>query len=194
MAGLMNRDKGKAKPAPAAAADDGNVSPEEQAQYEEFVLNGVQILHDEKGLETMLQSIGGDGDPVEGLATTVSSIVMRLEDSAAQSGQQISSDVVMHGGVEIMEQAVELAEQAGLEISEKQMESALVVAFEMYRNTRQESGQLQGDPFAQDLAELQGMDDAALEQEFPGITEKANAMPQQPAPEPQSRGGLMRQG
>ena len=157
---------------PPPSGDSQGVSKEEQKQYDEFVTNGMKVLHDESGLDAVTQSLSGDGNPIEGLANTVVSIVIRLQDSAKQAGHEISGDVVMQGGAEIMEQAVELSEEAGIhKFSEEDMESAMYMAMDLYRSSRGEQDGQQNN-FTADLQELQGMEQAGtLEQEFPGITE-----------------------
>lgn len=162
--------------------DESNVSPEEQTQYDEFVTNGMSLLHDEKGLSSLIQSIEGDGNPVEGLANTVASIVIRIEDSAQKQGIEISGDVLMHGGTELLEQAADLAEQSGVhEFSDDELESALYLAMDIYRTTRQQQGKLPTDQLGQDMQELQTAEqDGSLEKQFPGITKYAEKSPAQP--------------
>lgn len=166
---------------PAGEGDETNVSPEEQAQYDQFVTNGMRLINDKKGLSKLLKSIEGAGNPVEGLANTVASIVIRVEDSAKQKNVEMSPDVLMHGGTELLEQAAELAEAAGIhEFSEQDLENALNIAMDIYRTTRQQQGKLPTEQLSQDLQEVQAAEQGGeLEQMFPGITEVS----QRPLPE-----------
>ena len=174
---------------PAEVDDEGSVSPEEQAQYNEFVTNGMSLLHNEKALSGLLKAMKGDGNPVEGLANTVASIVMRVEDSAQKKGIEISGDVIMHGGTELLEQAAELAEKAGVhKFSDDEIESALYLAMDIYRTTRQQQGKLPTEQFGQDMQELQAAEkDGSLEKMIPGIGKYAEQHPSeagQPAEQP----------
>lgn len=164
-----------------AGDDESNVSPEEQTQYTEFVTNGMRLMNDEKGLDGLLQSIQGDGNPVEGLANTVASIVIRVEDSAQKNGMEISGDVLMQGGTELLEQAADLAEQAGIhEFSETELESALYMAMDIYRETRQQQGKLPTEALGQELEGLRTADrEGSIEDMIPGITEYAEKAQQE---------------
>lgn len=181
----------KGEPTHAAGAPDedgesGNVSPEEQAQYDTWVQNGMNVMYDEKAMPQLLETIRGDGSPVEGLATALSTLVMRLEDSAEKSGQQISGDVKLHGAQELLEQMVELAEEAGIhEFTPEEMESAFYLALDTYRSTRQEQGKLPVEELSQDMNELAAAEQqGTLGQMLPGIEEYA-----QKAPQPGQQGG-----
>lgn len=172
---------GKVSPDNAdASGAEGNVSPEEQAQYDAFVTNGMKLMNDEKGIDGLLKSIQGDGDPIQGLANTVAAIVIRVEDSAQKQGVEISPDVLMHGGTELLEQAADLAEQAGIhEFSEEDLESALYQSMDIYRSMRE--GKLPTEQLGQDLQKLQAAEqDGSLEEMFPGITEFGNKSPAPP--------------
>jgi hypothetical protein len=155
--------------------NESNVSPEEQQSYDAFVTNGMSLMHSDEGLPKLLQSIEADGSPVEGLANTVVAIIIRLEDSAKQQGMELSGDVMMHGGTELLEQAADLAEQAGVhEFTDEEIESALWMAMDIYRQTRQQQGTLPSEEISQDMGDLVSAEqEGRLEEEVPGITEFA---------------------
>ena len=197
MAGLLQQKPQQPPNAGAGASDrfsnegdEPNVSPEEQQQYYVFVTNGMKILDDQKALPKILEAIKGDGSPVEGLGNALAMLVMRLEDSAAQQGQKIDGELMLEGGTELLEQMVELAEAAGVhEFTKKEMESALYLAMDIYRASRQESGQLDEEALDADWQELMRADEAGeLEQLIPGIGEYAKGLPQ-PDQKPTKRGG-----
>lgn len=117
MAGLMNPMK---QPPPAADdAAEGATEPAaaeaggEQAVYERFVRNGMRLIYGEKTLPSVIKSLEGDGNPVEGLANTISTVVMRLVDSAAKKGVELPPDVVMYGAGELIEQLADLSKESG---------------------------------------------------------------------------------
>lgn len=173
MAGLM----GNAPPGQPPAELETSVSPEEQAQYDQFVTNAMSIMNDKKGMKKILDAIESGENPVVGLANVVTAIVVRVEDSAKQSGQEISGDVLLQGGAEILEQTADLAEQAGSHaFTEEELEQATYLSMDQYRKAR-------GDKIDQkeqgaSLQELQAAEaDGSLEQQIPGLTEKAASMP-----------------
>ncbi len=196
MAGLLTpaEKRGTGGPANTSNADtqgaglDGtSVSPEEQEQYNAFVTNGMQMIDNPEALPKFLESIKGAGSPVEGMANALAMLVMRLEDSAAESGQKISGDVMLHGGTELLEGLVELAEAAGVhEFDEKEMESALYLAMDIYRTSRTESGSLPDKELSRDWQELQRAERGGeLEEMLPGIGEYDKGLPK---PEPKGKG------
>ncbi len=164
---------------PASDEEQPNVTPEEQREYTQFVENGARILDDPEATSTFLETIKGDGSPVEGLANALVMLVMRLEDSAAEEGQPISGDVLMHGGTELLGHMVQLAEAAGVhKFTDKEQESALYLAMDTYRNNRQQAGGLPEEQLSQDYQEMMEADaKGELETMFPGIGEKAKGMP-----------------
>lgn len=172
MAGLMNRgpttagnmpmrSEALAAGAPTAGpgegtpGDESNVSPEEQAQYDDFVDKGLQLIYDDKAMPQVLQILRGDGDPKEGLANAAVMIVMRLEDSARQAGKQLSQDVIYHGGVEILEDLANLSKESGIHsFTDQDREGALYQALDIYRSMRQQQGTLHQEEIEQDFAEI----------------------------------------
>lgn len=180
MTGLMNAGK-QADSLPATGEEESNVTPEEQAQYDEFVANGMNLIYDEKGLQQTLESLEGDGSPIEGLASTLIGVVSRLEDSAEEAGTPISGDVVYHGGVELLEQLAEMSSKAKLhDYSEEDMESALFMALDQYRQMRQQQGKLPEDELKADFNSILQAEQAGnLDQALPGIEEYAARASQQ---------------
>lgn len=164
---------------PGMAEEASNVSPEEQAEYDAFVTNGMQLIYNEQLMPQLLERIEGGGNPIEGLANAAALVVMRLEDSAEGQGQAISNDVKFHGGTELMEQLAELAEAAGIhEYSEEEVESAFYLALDTYRSTRQEQGKLAMDEINQDMQTLVQADQAGrLNEVLPGIEQAAARLP-----------------
>src|SRR5690625_2194710 len=104
------RSSGRAQAEPPASSPDEeepNVSPAEQAQYDHFVEHALSLIYDERSLPQVIRSLGGHGDPIEGLATTAIMVITRLEDIAGGHGA-IDGDILFHGGVEIIEDLADL--------------------------------------------------------------------------------------
>lgn len=181
MAGLMQPNPGQAPAGMGQAAPEGlgegeeMASPEEQAQYDAFVKNGMKLLYSEKATDSVLGAIEGAGDPVEGIANALAMVMMRLEDSAGEAGQEIGGDVKLNAAGEIFEQLVELAEAAGIhEYSDEDMETALLRAMDIYRETRQGQGAISPEPYQEDLGMLmQAEQSGQLDAVAPGLKEYA---------------------
>ncbi len=205
MAGLMNAGAQAPQPQEGMEENAGmmlegegqsNVPPEEQAQYDQFVKNGMHLMYDEKTTDQLLQNVSSNESPVEGLANALVVIVSKLDDSAEQAGQEISGDVKMHGGQELLEQLAELVEEAGIhEYTPEEMESAFLLSVDMYRSMKQEQGKLPVDDLGQDFAELQQADaEGRLDEIAPGASEFAQraGAPEDEEMPPQGGRGLMR--
>jgi hypothetical protein len=134
----IGADRGASAPAPMAA-DDGdmpNVSPEEQAQYDQFVGNGRRLIYDDasaNGIDAdVLASLRATGDPVQDLAMTAASVVTGLIENASAAGRRIDPDIAYHGGVELLEDLADLAEAAGVhDFAEKDLEAAMYRAMDI---------------------------------------------------------------
>ena len=170
MAGLLSKGSSGQQQS-TAQTEAPNVSPEEQKQYDDFVGNGMSMLYAENGLPQIIEALKGDGDPVEGLANALVMLVMRLEDSAAEAGEEISGDVMYHGSVELLEQMIEIAEEAGIhEFSAQDQENALYLALDQYRITRQQQGKLPEETLRADMQQLVDAEQSGnLEEMLPGI-------------------------
>jgi hypothetical protein len=187
MAGLM---KEQAPQQPEQEMAHGNVDPAEQAQYDRFVNNGMELMNSEKTMPQLLKTLEGDGDPVEGLANALFMIVSRLDDSASGAGAEISGDVKMHAGQdEFLPHLVELAEAAGVHgYTPEEQEAALFKALDLYRDNQQQQGKLPTEELGQDMNDLVAADQQGrLDEMVPGATEYAQRG--QPQEEKQ---GLMR--
>lgn len=158
---------------PGAGEEQPNVSPEEQKEYEQFIDNALSLVYDDKVLPTVLQRLSGGGDPIEGLAAATVLIVDRLEDSAKKAGRQISPDVLMHGGKEILEDLANLAEQAKIHtFTPEEAEGAYYRALDLYRAMKSQSGELDTEGLKQDFSQIVQADQSGqLEELAPGLAE-----------------------
>lgn len=193
MAGLMRGPEGQQQQQPGAAqqqsgasaveeslaGDEVPASPEEQAEYEEFVTKGMDLMYNDKAMEEVIRSALGDSNPIEGLANTLVVVVKRLEDSAGEAGREFSGDVKLHAARELLEQLVELVEATGAhEFTEEEMESAFYLALDTYRTIKQESGELPVEDLQEDMQMLvQAEQQGQLDQLVPGLEEYAKRAP-----------------
>lgn len=139
-----------APPPEAQGQDDAqaNVTPEEQQQYDTFVKKAADIIYgDGKVRPEILTSLqaakdapppgeqGKNGNPaVLALANTAVQVVQKLDVSAKQANYQITDDVLIHGGTEVIEMLAEVAEAAGLHsYTPDELNGALFQAIDSYR-------------------------------------------------------------
>lgn len=123
-----------------------NVTPEEQAAYDQFVNNGMKLVYQNgKVSEAVLGHLQGKWDdlkpllgeipqdegaldpsnPVDNLAVATVGIVLALETSAAGANKPLEPDVVFNGGMELLEQLADVAEAAKIhDYSQDEMDGA----------------------------------------------------------------------
>lgn len=132
------------------------VTPEEQAEYDEFENNALEVIYPqgERGqmskavqahlqgqyepqVQQMLQQVDppvNPQSPIDNIAATACLIVVFLEGSAGQSGKQLDDAVVYHAGSKIVEVLASDGEEAGFfQVDDKDTEHALYRAVDMYR-------------------------------------------------------------
>jgi len=153
---------------------EGNVSPEEQAEYDQFVDKGLQLIYNEAMTDKILERLQASENPIEGLANVTFMVVEKLVNSAKKSGKEFSGDVKFHGGVEILEDIANLAAEAGVhEYTEEELESSIYATLDLYGEMELKSGSHDQGAAQEDMANLIQMDqDGSLEQEFPGLENK----------------------
>lgn len=168
-----------------------NVSPEEQAQYDQFMDQAFRLIYDQKSFSQIMKRMTATPDPVEGLAAVVVMVVQRLQDTAKQQGIQLSGDVLYHGGADLLADLADTAEKAGIhKFSPQELEKALYRALDLYRTMGQQSGQLDPRPFQQDWDVLQRADKAGrLDEVLPQFGKGGGGGGGEP--QPSGRRGLM---
>jgi len=144
MAGLLNTERpeqGAAGTGAPAAPQRQAANQEEQAVYDQFIGNGLRLIHDKKGMQAMLQLIGS-GNPVEGLANALVSVLTRLIDTSAANGVNLPKDVVLSGAPELFAEMADLAEEAGVhEFSKEELEASIALGMQLFVMQGQEAGQ-----------------------------------------------------
>ena len=163
-----------AAPEQVSGEEQPNVTPEEQAMYDEFVDNAFSVIYDEKSLPQIIESLKGDGDPVEGLANTAVSVIARVQDSAEQAGQPLPPDVVFNAGVEILENLADLAGKAGVhEYTPQEIEGGTFRAMDIYREMKGRDGGADRPGIVSDFNQIVELDQAGrLDEVAPGLTER----------------------
>lgn len=168
-------------------------SPEEQAQLEHFVAKAYELTYDDAMLPKVLDMLGGEGDPMEGLARASALVITRVMGAAEQAGEKLSGDVLLHAGAEVFEDLANLATKAGIHDFENDpdaLEGAFFRTLDTLRGMLQESGKIDQAAAAKDMEALAAADqDGRLEGMFRNLA-KSEGGEEAPA-EPPAQGGLM---
>lgn len=179
---MPEEDEAEAPPAaePDAAAggeETPNVTPEEQAQYDEFVNNAMSMIYDPKVRTKILDSLRVTKQPMDDLANTAVMVVKGAVGSAEKAGQKISDDVLYHGGAEILQQLAEYADKAKIHtFTEDEMEGAWYKALDLYRQLGTNDGTINPDALKGEFQQIVDADKAGtLDQIVPGVGQQQGA-------------------
>lgn len=185
-----------------------NVSPEEQAFYDEFIGNAEMLMFPdgEGGKPTtapiILSQLQGQFDPEiaelfakadppigqtpnDNLAVTAVSIILMLESSM---GQQVAipkdtmDAALLQGGAEILQMLAEVSEASGIkEYSEQEIETAVYRSVDLYRVS---SANVDQEELAREFEQIVAADrDGTLAEKMPGLKpalDRASQAEQQP--------------
>lgn len=140
---------------PQGSGDDGQVGPEEQAMYDQFVNTALDIIYPEQGEQkvaaAILQNLKGELDPrisqlfegaqpplqqnpTDSLAATGVVVTIMTQESMGNGGAQVPADIILHAGAEILEILNELAEAAGIvNMTEDDLGDTSLRAMDLFR-------------------------------------------------------------
>ena len=162
-----------------------NVSPEEQAEYEMFMNNAADLMYSDEGgakvrpeiIEAL--SVGPGAEPqqeganpaIMALAQTAVTIITRLDDTAREQNKVLLDDVLMHGGVAIIEELGEIADAAKIyDYTPEDLTGAVQMAIDMYRPKAIADGRTSEETLKGQFAELNEADSAGrLGDVLPGL-------------------------
>lgn len=123
--------------APAQPAANGSVSEKDKADFQQFIAQGMKVLHAPETRDTMLKRLT-QGNPIQAIAEVTLTIVQKLEGAA-----QVSDIVKLDGANVIMREVAELAEAAGVKpLSDEEKSTAFSLALEMYVMQGVKSGKM----------------------------------------------------
>lgn len=158
--------------------DESNVSPEEQALYEQTVRNGLTIIYP-KGEEaavapSVIDTLKSSDNPIVNLASAAVSIVTYLRDSAKEAGQPLPDEILYHAGVALCEELAEVAEAEKIfDYSEEQIEQAFYQALDMYRVSGEQTGDVDSEQLKAGFETIRQADaEGRLGEVLPGIEER----------------------
>lgn len=150
---------------------EANVSPEEQAIYDQVIANAYKIIYTGDTVSPqVLKGLEGSENPMMNLATTAVTLITGLVESAKKAGQPIPEDVLYHAGVEIVEELAEIAEADKIhEYSEEEIEQAFYLGLDLFR----QSGLLDEEQLKQGFETIKQADqEGRLGEVLPGIEER----------------------
>lgn len=126
MRGLMPQNDGQTPAGPQQGPQQGGAmqpkqaTPEQTAQYENFVSTAVDMISDPKVMPGILQSLKAGNDPVGALANTAAMITKRVTDTADKAGEPIDPAVEINAIQEILLALTEFAEASNIHKYEPQ--------------------------------------------------------------------------
>lgn len=172
-----NEPGGQSRPSPMGQPQ--QASPEEQLQYEKFVAKAWDLVYDKAMLPKVVDMLGGEGEPMEGLARTTALVVGRVATAAEQAGEKLSGDVVLHAGKEIFEDLADLSATFKVKDYTKDpeaLEGAYFRAMDHFRVMMQQAGRLDQGAAQKDMEMIQQMDESGeFEQMLRGLAEQDSA-------------------
>lgn len=130
MPGLLQRAEQNGPVAPAPQGDEiqggeTNASPQQQAQYEKFVLAATDMIYDQKIMPGIVERLGALDDPIESLANTAILVTQRVNDAATKAGEPVEEAVSFNAAMEIIMDLATLAKESGVhEYTPQEMQSA----------------------------------------------------------------------
>jgi hypothetical protein len=98
---------------PASGSGPEPASAEEQALYDQFVAQALEVAFDRGQRESLREQLTTGDDPVEATAFSSAAIVKRTMDMAREAGQEIPADVALHGGTEVFSEIAAYAQRLG---------------------------------------------------------------------------------
>lgn len=156
-----------------------------QERFDKYVVNALNILHDEKVTPGIVQRMQS-GDPVDAIGDVAVDIANRLDATAAEQGFEMTANTIINGMNVMVGELCEIAEAAGLEkLSDEQKYQAYSYALSRYLDeavkmgkiTPEELQQLRQGMEQQEQAEMQGQ---PMEQapQRPAGTQQGQPVPQ----------------
>ncbi|GAB5434808.1 MAG: hypothetical protein EpisKO_41780 [Epibacterium sp.] len=146
-----------------AASHGKQASPEMQKVYNRFVGACMLVVWDEKFMPKALELFQKNPNQTDALASVTAGVVQRVFQEAKKKGTSIPLEVLVHGGLEVVQQVAEMATTGGVQgIERDEIETAFYLAADKLREVLVSSGDLDLSEAEQGLQQLRaaGGDDA----------------------------------
>lgn len=168
-----------------------------QDAFDKFVINGLQILHDEKISASIIKRVKTAKNKVDAVGEAAIDIIGKLE-SSAQGQFEIRANTVINGANVIVGEIINIAEAAGMpKLAKEQRYQAYAWAAANYIDRAIKSGRVSKDQLKQVATKLaQSEKGQQIGQLVKADMEKQGARMQgqppqgQPQEQPQAQGGM----
>ena len=162
----------QAQPPGTGPLQDGvPASDEEQELYNKFV--GLAIMHifDDAARDQIVEQMRGAEDISQTVGAVAANIGFTVIEKAREKGDQVSGDVLMHGGSEIIDTLAAVAGAAtGKELSASEIENAYYHGADSLRQMMEAGGHFSPEHAEQTLGEIEQMRGSGeLEQLLGGV-------------------------
>jgi hypothetical protein len=174
------------------------VDPKVQEQFDLLVINGMNIINEEKPARGIVGKIKQSQNKVQAVAEITVDIIGRLADSALESKVEIAKEALVQAANVLMGEIITLAETAGVEpFSDDEKAQSFQVAVSLYLDSAVKQGKIT----KEELAELgEEAKQSEQGQEMAGQIENRQQPQSQQPPVPdgnnpqQQGGGILTQG
>lgn len=141
-----------------ASAHGKQASKEMQAIYNRFVGACMLAIWDEKFMPKALQLFQSNPNQTDALASIAAGVVQRVFAGAKKKGTPIPMEVMVHGGLEVVQQVADFATAAGVQgIEPDEVETAYYLAADKVKEALVASGDLDLSNAEQDLEQVRSM-------------------------------------
>lgn len=176
-----------------AAAPGRKATPEQQAQYKQFVMQGIHaIYHDHKPDPAILHRLA-TGDPKQALADASVNLVMTLVTTAKDQGLKLDGAVILKGGQRLFEELADLSAAAHIhKYTQGELDASWVLAMSLAQKHMAAAHLIDPRAFVRDVQEMNKAEaEGRVDDILPGLGKlvsevqaaKQGGGAQQPAPD-----------
>lgn len=147
--------QGMGQPPKAPGVEQKPASPEQQQIYNRFVGMCMMMLWSENFMAKAAKMIKDHPDETDAMASIGAAIVQRVYMAADQQGQPIPLEVLVHGGLEVMQEVAKFAEAAGVQgIDDNEIETAFYIAADKVREALVQAGKADPNEMAAEFEQV----------------------------------------
>ncbi|UWQ30269.1 hypothetical protein [Leisingera sp. M523] len=133
-------------------------TPEQQRVYNRFVGLSMAMLWSEKFMAKAAKIIKAHPNETDAMAMIGATIVQRVFMAADDQGEPVPPEVLLHGGLEVMNEVATFAQAAGVQgIEPDEIETAYYLAADKVREGLIQAGKLDPQELAGQFEQIKGM-------------------------------------
>ena len=149
------RGMGQAAAPQAPGMERTPATPEQQAVYNRFVGMCLMMLWNEQFMAKATKMIKQHPDETDAMASIGAAVVQRVYMAADEQGQPVPLEVLLHGGLEVMQEVARFAEASGVQgIDENEIETAFYMAADKVREALVQAGMVNQDEMAAEFEQV----------------------------------------